>query len=332
MAKDKKTLLITGGLGYIGSNLAKRLCDKFGVVIVDHDKSPNGNKTADELRRKGIQVEQSDITSLNTWIKIPACKSIFHASAQVSAELSWEKPELDFKINAYGTSLVAEYARRNNSQLIYCNTIRVYDPDAIEAAMKKHGKVSEDCPTIGVSSKPQPPFALSKYIGEYILQSYSRMYGMNVISHRMSGIVGRGQVGSKTHGWLSNIVRCAVNKEKFTKFGDGNQTRDVMHISEFIDLIENELQDFKKFSEDSFAIYNVGGGPTNELSINQVIKTLEKELSCKMKVEEIAPRIGEPKRYVSDIEKIRKKGYNLNIIDQKNIIIKELIDWYNSEG
>jgi len=129
---------------------------------------------------------------------------------------------------------------------------------------------------------------------------------------------------------LSNIVRCAVNQEKFPIFGDGNQSRDVMHVAELIDIIESELQDFKKFSEDGFAVYNVGGGPENELSINQVIEMLKTDFSYKMEVKKANARIGEPISYATDIGKIRGKGWHSDISGYKRII-KELIKWYEEE-
>ncbi len=332
MVKDKETLLITGGLGFIGSSLAKRLYNKFKIVIVDFDRSRKAVKTANNLRLNGTIVIQSDITSPKTWISIPECKYIFHAAAQVAAELSIKKSAFDFQSNVYGTFLVAEYARKHNASIIYCNSIRVYDPDSIEDAMRRHGKVSEECATVEVSNKPQPPFALSKHLGELYLQYYSRMYGLGVISHRMSGIVGAGQAGSISHGWLSNIVRCAVNKKKFTLFGDGNQTRDVLYINDFLDLIENELKNFTKYSEGGFAVYNVGGGTTNELSINQVIEILEQKYSKKMKVEKADPRMGEPRHYCTNLTKIKKKGWPLNELRSVTDIISEVVNHYRLGG
>ena len=196
------------------------------------------------------------------------------------------------------------------------------------------GKVSEKCATIAESIKEQPPFAFSKLVGEQYLRNYSRMYGLQIISHRMSGIVGAGQTASINHGWIANLVRCTVNTNegqisKFTIFGDGNQTRDILHITDYVDLIEDELYDFKKYSDGGFSIYNIGGGPSNELSINQAIDILEKDFSCRMEVKQSTPRIGEPRRYASDIERIKAKGWHANIKDKRKII-EELVDWFKN--
>lgn len=327
MKTNKETILITGGLGFIGSNLAKKLHDKYNIVIVDFDHSKNAEKIARDFQLRGAEIIHGDIASTDTWRKIPKCQYIFHAAAQVSAEVSWEKPELDFRANVHGTFHVAEHARKHRAHIFYCNTIRVYDPDAIALAMEKHGKVSEKCDTIDVSKKPQPPFALSKYFGEQYLRYYANMHGLEVISHRMSGIVGPGQIGSKNHGWIANIVRCAVKKKEYTIFGDGNQTRDILHINDFLALVEDEIYDFNKYSEGGFAFYNVGGGPANELSINRVVQILDKDFSIRIKPQKIGALVGEPRRYASDITKITEKGWSGHKTDKKHIL-KDLVNWY----
>ncbi len=348
MDKDKETLLVTGGLGFIGSHVVEKMRDRYKIIVVDYDHSLKANELTTKLQNHGVEVHQKDITDPKTWTGLPACEYIFHAAAQVAAEKSWGKTEdnmaepkdgpiPDFQTNAFGTFLVAEYARKHNAHIIYCNSIRVYDPDAVEVEMEKHGKVSEECSTINMSIKPQPPFALSKYFGEQYLQCYSNMYGLNVISLRMSGIVGAGQPGSTTHGWLANIVRCAnkskeaiEKNEQYIIYGDGNQTRDILHINDFIDLIENQLANFKKYSEGRFAVYNVGGGPANELSINQVIELLNTEFSSEMTVAIAAPRIGEPRHYCTDLTKIKKKGWPYNNIISTKEIISEVVRYYRS--
>jgi CDP-paratose 2-epimerase len=330
MAREKEKILITGGLGFIGSNLAKRLSKRYQIVIVDYDHSTEAEETALDLQRIGAKVIRKDISVQQTWTGVPSCQYIFHAAAQVAAEVSWEKPSNDLKTNVNGTFWVAEYGRKHNAKIIYCNTIRIYDPEAIEKAMQKNGNVSEECPTIEISNKPQPPFALSKYMGEQYLHFYSRMYGLKVISNRMSSIVGAGQTGSKTHGWLANIIRCAVQKKEYTIFGDGNQTRDVLHINDFIRIIENELAYFNKYSENGFMVYNMGGGNSNELSINQAIKIAEKELSIQMKIKKGPPRIGEPVKYCSDFTRLKRIGLPFDKPRSLKDIIADLIYYYNN--
>ena len=123
----KKRVLLTGGLGFIGSHVVKRLHRHYDIVVIDNDTSPASRRLADEWRRIGIQIYQDDIAEEETWGQIEPCDFVFHGAAQTSAEHSWKKPILDFLSNVFGTFLVAEYARKNSANVIYCNSIRAYD-------------------------------------------------------------------------------------------------------------------------------------------------------------------------------------------------------------
>ncbi|MEW6089090.1 MAG: NAD-dependent epimerase/dehydratase family protein [bacterium] len=325
--KSKKRLLITGGLGFIGIHTVRRLYSKYEIVIIDFDDSPKSIRYKEELNKTNVEIYQKDIADSNTWTIIPPCDYILHAAAQVSAVISENDPVTDFKSNAYGTLLVAEYARKHSASVIYCNSMRIYDPISIKKEMQKGNKVSENCNTIEKLSKPKPPFALSKRMGELYLSYYANKYNFNVISHRMSSIVGPAQNGSKIHGWLVNIIKCAITGEEYTIYGDGKQTRDILYIDDFLDIIEMELENFKHFADGKFTVYNVGGGPKNELSILETIGILKKEYNLKLSYKFGKARQDEPKHYVSDISKIIRNGWRPKYKDPKQIINK-LIDFY----
>jgi CDP-paratose 2-epimerase len=323
---SKKKVLVTGGLGFIGSHVVKRLHGKYDIVVLDWDMSPAAYETADEWRKVGVRIHQKDIADAETWKEIEPCDFVFHAAAQIAAEESWDDPARDFLSNAYGTLLVAEYARKKSACVIYCNSIRIYDPEAVDRTKEKLGVVSEDCNTVDLSSEV-PPFAYSKLIGEQYLRHYSRKHGVRVISHRMSGILGPDQKSSQIHGWVSYLVQCAVDKISYEIFGDGDQTRDVLHINDYVDLIEMELKDFNHFVEGNFAVYNIGGGPNNELSINQIIEILDKNHGLKLKYDKTGVRPGEPRQYVSGLNRIYKKGWKPKRNDPIQIIA-ELVKSY----
>lgn len=318
----RKKILVTGGSGYIGSHLVRRLHNEYDIIILDWKEPTEG------IARIANKIHTFDIALSERWTEVEPCDYVFHAAAQTSAVVSEEDPPRDFLSNAYGTFLIAEYARKYSAKVIYCNSIRIYDPDAVDEIMQRHKLVSEDCGTIKIdtSSSQQPPFALSKYIGEQYLCLYARKYDLKVISHRMSGIVGPGQIGSNKHGWLSNLARCAVLGETYTIFGDGKQTRDVLHINDLLDLILMELDDFERFVENGFAIYNIGGGRTNRLSLFDAIDILKENHELKVTYEFGDPRKGEPKHYTTDFRRIAEKGWRPKQEDPKRIIA-ELVDW-----
>ena len=329
---SKKRILVTGGLGFIGSHLVRRLRGAYDIMVIDYDDSSSARGIAAEWKKSGIQVWHNNIADFNMWDNIEPCDFIFHGAAQTAAVKSEKEPFDDFRSNALGTIRIAEFARKNNAGVIYCNTMRVYDSAFVDDLWYENKAVSEDCPTVWGLSNNTSPFAFSKYIGEQYLQWYSQKYGIKVISNRMSGVVGPDQRSSEVHGWVSYIVKCAVDGEQYEIFGDGNQTRDILYIDDFVDLIEAELSNFRHFSENGFAVYNIGGGHKNELSINQVIKILKKDYGLKLEYENGDPRLGEPRHYYSDLGKIRQKGWPLKNLKSAEEIINKVVNYYRSSG
>jgi CDP-paratose 2-epimerase len=250
-------------------------------------------------------------------------------------------PRRDLITNTHGTQLVAEYARIHGARIIFCNSIRVYDSRAVDLRYKQTGSISEDCPTIFESHHWSPPFSYSKYAAECILKWYYEKHRLPIISHRMSGVVGPGQRSSEIHGWVSYLIKCAVNythnkkkdrkKEKdkylYTVFGTGHQTRDILHVDDYVDLVEQELESFSHFSEKKFNVYNIGGGPENEISLMGLISLLRESHELELNYQHDQARRGEPKHYVSSLEKIARKGWAPKRTGA-DTIIADLVDRY----
>jgi CDP-paratose 2-epimerase len=306
----KPSILITGGLGFIGSRLTQRLQQRFQITILDWDKrSPVAVALAKGFRRSGIAVHHRDVAMAASWKDLPACDFVFHAAGQVAAVDSDKKPVRDHRTNVQGAFHVAEYARRCQARVLFCNTVRVYDYAAVDRLMAARGEIDEDCSTIDSATVVQPHIAVSKRLAELQLLCSAQMHGLRVISHRMSGIVGPRQPSTPTHGWLSELVSSAMDRKPFTIYGDGEQTRDVLHIDDLLDLFGLELADFDRFCPEPATIYNIGGGPSNELSIHGVIRVLQTEFGAEIKPNYGPARPAEPKRYVTALSKIRGKGW-----------------------
>lgn len=121
---SEKKILVTGGLGFIGSSVVQRLHGEYNITILDWDTSPAANDAAADFQQDGIRIYQNDIADPKIWDKLEPCDYIFHSAAQPSAEVSKDDPARDFLSNAYGTFLVAEYARKRGAAVIYCNSGR----------------------------------------------------------------------------------------------------------------------------------------------------------------------------------------------------------------
>lgn len=324
----KEKLLVTGGLGFIGSHIVNRFQDSYKIVVVDHNHSPESEKILNQYD-KTIEVIRENIADFKYWEDIGHCDYIFHGAAQIAAEKSIDEPFEDYRSNSIGTLRIAEHARKHKSGIIYCNTIRVYDPKAVDIRIEQKKAISENCPIIFELSDDTPPFAISKYIGEQYLRWYSQKFKIKVINHRMSSIVGPGQNSSEIHGWVNYIIRCAVEKKEYRIFGHkGQQSRDILHIEDLMDLIEIELNDFNHFSENGFMTYNIGGGIENRISINQIIDCLKNDFGLKLKTTKAFKRKGDPVHYYSEISKIRRKGWPKKKLKGSKEIINELIMYY----
>jgi CDP-paratose 2-epimerase len=322
----KKRLLVTGGLGFIGSSLIRRLHDEYETVVLDWNKSC---ERLEQFEQWGSEVILEDISSPHAWDRVPPCDFVVHTAAQISAEVSKMAPTADFQTNALGTLRVAEYARKHRAAVVYCNSIRVYNPKEASAAVQRgpNYAVTEDCPLISQTELWEPPFAVSKLIGEQYLRYYANQFKVPVVSLRMSGVVGPGQTGHEKHAWLAYLVECAVNHRPYRVFGDGKQSRDILHIEDYVDLVRLLMKNLERFTANGFSVYNVGGGSKNRITLNQVIELLQTKHGLSWQLDYAEGRQGEPRDYVSSVEKISAMGWRPRRIGP-DIIVAELVNWF----
>lgn len=316
-SSSRKRLLITGGLGFIGSRVIQRVHQNYEIVVIDWNSKSDSIKFLKDLN---IEIIIKDIADIDIWPSIPPSHLVLHAAGQISAEESKINPLRDFLSNALGTLNVAEYASKHKADVIYCNSIRIYSPEFTDSQAKKGIPINEKAPTITTSRINPPPYAISKFTGEQYMIQYARRHNFRIISHRMSGIVGPNQKGTKMHGWIDFLVKCIVQGIPYTIFGDGDQSRDILYIDDLVDLLEMELADFNHFCDDWFSVYNIGCGKKTELSINNVIEYVNKKYKLEFQPEKGSSIKDEPRHYVSDISKISSKGWLPKHNDPQKII------------
>lgn len=318
------SILITGGLGFVGSTLAWLLNGRYSIQVIDWDRGPLAEEMTARMRAEGITVHHFDVADAVAWRAVSPTDFVFHAAAQVAAEVSAQDPARDHLTNVHGTFLVAEFARTNGARVIFCNSIRIYDPLAVDARMARHGSIAENSPTVAMANTPQPAFALSKLAAEETLMRYARQHGVRVISMRMSGIAGSGQHSNAMHGWLSYLIRCAAERCTYTIFGDGTQSRDVLHVDDLMALIQMLLGKFDRFCEGRSAIYNVGGGPALRISILEAIELLKREFGVSVTTAFGPARKGEPRHYATDFTRLDKLGWRPQTQDPSRLIARLL--------
>ena len=201
-----KKILVTGGAGFIGSNLIRELLKKnYNVVSLDNYST--GSKK-NEL--KGVQYINADITNIDSLDKdFDLC---FHLAAQSRVQPSFENPDESFRVNVLGTTKVMEFAKKNNIRVTYAGS------------SSKHHEPSDS------------PYAMYKYLGEQVCKLYKKSYDVNVQIARFYNVYGPGESIDEKYGNVIGIWRAKVLKgEPLPIVGDGKQKRDFVHVYDIVD-------------------------------------------------------------------------------------------------
>ena len=277
-----RPILITGGCGFIGSNLADALAARGDKVIAFDNLSRAGvRENAQWLKsRHGdrVSVVVGDIRDAISVIEaVRGAKGVFHLAGQVAVTGSLQDPVDDFEINARGTLNVLEAIRVHNptAAMVFASTNKVYGRLVPDAGIKQVGRrhvpidvsfadgVGEDVPLDFYS-----PYGCSKGAADQYVRDYARVYGMNTAVLRMSCIYGPRQFGTEDQGWLAHVMLRAILGEPLTIFGDGLQVRDALHVS---DAVLAWIAIFENMESVRGRVFNLGGGPKNTISLLELI-------------------------------------------------------------
>ncbi len=310
-----KKLLITGGAGFIGSNLSHHFLRKgWNVTIYDNLKR-KGTKANLEWIKEGhpnvrfILGDIKDAKSVQN--AVVGHDVIFHLAGQVAVTSSVLDPRSDFEANALGTLNVLEGARVAGHKpfIIYTSTNKVYGGmENIGVTAKSSRYMYKDYPD-GISEKMNldfhSPYGCSKGVGDQYVRDYYRIYGIPTVVLRQTCIYGPRQFGVEDQGWIAwFIIALSLGKE-ITICGDGKQVRDVLYIDDLVQLFE---QVYLKRDITKGKIYNVGGGIHNTLSVwTEFGPLLEKLFKMKISPNYQPWRPGDQKVYVSDIRLVEKE-------------------------
>jgi CDP-paratose 2-epimerase len=280
-----RPILITGGCGFIGCNLADALAGRGDKVVAFDNLSRAGvRENAQWLKsRHGdlVTIVTGDIRDAISVIEaVRGAKAVFHLAAQVAVTGSLQDPADDFEINARGTLNVLEAIRIHNhsAALIFASTNKVYgrlvSDDGIKQVGRRHvpvdlrfaGGVGEDVPLDFYS-----PYGCSKGAADQYVRDYARVYGMNTAVLRMSCIYGPRQFGTEDQGWLAHVMLRSILGEPLTIFGDGLQVRDALHVS---DAVAAWIAVLEQMESIRGRVFNLGGGPENTISLLELIEQI----------------------------------------------------------
>jgi len=312
----RKPVLITGGAGFVGTNLADRLLRQGRRVrIFDNLERPGSEANLRWLlaqHRSRLQVELADLRDgARLHSALSDVGTVFHLAAQVAVTKSLQNPESDFAVNAHGTlDLLEELrARDGETRLIFTSTNKVYGAiDDIELAETERRYLPRSELARSGIGETRPlqfhsPYGCSKGTADQYVLDYARSYGVATAVFRMSCIYGPHQHGTEDQGWLAHFMLRAADGERITIYGDGKQVRDALFVD---DLVEAFLITEQRLPEIAGEAFNIGGGPENTLSLLELIDRIAALNGRRPTIEFGDWRVGDQRWYVSDIRKFNR--------------------------
>src|SRR5215475_14354395 len=264
--------LITGGAGFIGSNLADYYLSRGNpVTILDDFSRPGSERNLAWLRQRHggrLQVVRADVAQAGSGLTdaVRSADVVFHLAAQVAVTTSVADPEHDFRVNAWGTFNVLEAARRSPSKpvVVYSSTNKVYGKLADLGIVERGGRYAYESVEGGVGEDraldPYSPYGCSKCAGDQYALDYARIYGLKTIVFRQSCIYGPRQFGMEDQGWLAWFAIRASEGAPVTIYGDGKQVRDALFVGDLIRAYDSAVA---RIETTAGKAYNVGGGCEN---------------------------------------------------------------------
>ncbi len=279
---EPRTVVITGGAGFIGANLANRaLSAGHRVTILDDFSRPGTSENLEWLREgHGEAVHATVGTVTDTAVCLDVVKGaevVYHLAGQTAVTTSVADPRLDFEINALGTLNILEAAREagHKPTVVYSSTNKVYgareDVGTVEQATRY---AYADLPNGVPESQPldfHSPYGCSKGAADQYVRDYARIYGIPTVVFRQSCIYGPRQMGVEDQGWLAWFIIALVTGQPITIYGDGKQVRDLLYIDDLLDAFELAVE---RIDTTRGQIYNIGGGADNAISIWWELKPL----------------------------------------------------------
>ena len=303
------SVLVTGGAGFIGSNLADRLATAgYDVLVLDTLVRPGVERNLDWLRRRhpnrvrSVAADVRDAEAVGRATQ--GVSAVFHLAAQVAVTTSLADPMLDFDVNLRGTMNVLEALRHRPAPLMFASTNKVYGDlsDVMleenggaylptDPALRDHG-IGEDRPLSFYT-----PYGCSKGAADQYVLDYARGFGVPACVLRMSCIYGPRQLGTEDQGWLAHFLYCVRAGRPISIFGNGRQVRDVMYVD---DAVEAYMNAWARMDTVTGQAFNLGGGPGNAVTLVQVLAEIGAIAGRAPDVRYAAWRPGDQRYFVAD--------------------------------
>ncbi len=310
-------ILINGGCGFLGSNLAEHALKCGNDLFLFDNLSRTGSvKNLAWLGEKGqFQFIHGDIRNFNDVIRaVSEIKPdiVFHLAGQVAMTTSIANPRADFEVNVVGSHNLLEAVRMHapGATVVYSSTNKVYgDLEQYDYLESETRYVCTERPRGFDENTPldfHSPYGCSKGAADQYFLDYARIYGLNTVVFRHSSMYGGRQFSTYDQGWIGWFCQKAVEcrngtgDKVFTISGNGKQVRDVLHAEDMVRLYYSVPENISTVRGNAF---NVGGGMENSLSLLELFAILENITSTTLHYEKLPPRESDQRVFVADIDK-----------------------------
>jgi len=311
-ASTRARVLITGGCGFLGCNIAAGLVARGReVLVMDNLSRPGSEQNAEWLKQRygnSVAIEIADTRDTEAVDElVSASDAVMHLAAQVAVTTSLDDPISDFEINGRGTLNVLEAIRRHGPQIpiVFASTNKVYgklldlpevrrvDGRNVPCDPRFTQGVGEDAPLDLYS-----PYGCSKGAADQYVRDYARVFGLRSVVFRMSCIYGPRQFGNEDQGWIAHFLLQSIHQRPITIYGDGHQVRDALFVDDAVDAWIRALDNVDRIRG---RISNLGGGPSNAISLRELLDFITELRGKQPQVRFADWRPGDQPWYVSDL-------------------------------
>jgi len=343
MKRMKSHILVTGGAGFIGANLADRLAaDGHSVMIFDALSRPGVERNLHWLKARHPRQISATIGDIRDAKAVRAAATgavaVFHFAAQVAVTSSLADPLEDFDVNIRGTLnlLEALRGRAHAVPLIFASTNKVYgNLSDIPLELTPGGYAPSDAKlrARGIDEKRSlqfhTPYGCSKGAADQYVLDYAHSFGIPTCVLRMSCIYGPRQMGTEDQGWVAHFLIRALSGEPISIYGDGHQVRDILYVSDAVDAY---VAAWRKIEQVKGRAFNLGGGRSNAVSLRMLLRHLEELLGRKIDLVHEDWRPGDQRYYVSDASALQTAlGTGQPKVDWRTGV-QQLATWLRQES
>ena len=333
-------LLIVGGCGFLGANLAAYgIGEGYDITVFDNLSRVGAASNLEWLKTKGnftfVHGDTRNRNDVENVIRDGKFDAVFQLAGQVAMTTSIADPYRDFETNTMGTLHVLDAIRKYSPQtaMLFSSTNKVYgDLEQYTYCETETRYVCQEWPDGFDETVPldfRSPYGCSKGAADQYMLDYARIYRIKTVVFRHSSMYGGRQFATYDQGWIGWFCEKAVEKkrnpgcEPFTISGNGKQVRDILHAEDMIRLYYTSLD---KIDSIAGQVFNIGGGMDQSLSLLELFEMLEGLLGITLRYTKLPPRVSDQKVFVADISKIRKNvGWSPKVTAKDGVI--KMLQW-----